>query len=145
MFKLSLMHVFLYRRVMSDNGVLPLWQLASVPKMSSTRRPVQASTSWTTDNVWFNIVLLAGGQGHGFFVLQKGNRVVNWPVLEYLWWLLMENSLKFNPLSANPTKWWNTLKKIVGSCRRIVSVGLIILWGWRLKGWKHVKVTENYL
>ena len=26
----------------------------------------------------------------------------------------------FNPLSANPTKWSNTLKQFVGFCRRIV-------------------------
>ena len=39
-----------------------------------------------------------------------------------------------NPLSANPTKWSNTLKQFVGYCRRIVSVCLTILWGWRLKG-----------
>ena len=32
-----------------------------------------------------------------------------------------------NPLSANATKWSNTLKKFVSVC-------LTILWSWRLKG-----------
>ena len=27
---------------------------------------------------------------------------------------------KVNPLSANPTKWSNTLRQIVGGCRRII-------------------------
>ena len=27
---------------------------------------------------------------------------------------------QFNPLSANPTKWSNTLKQFIGCCRRIV-------------------------
>ena len=36
--------------------------------------------------------------------------------------------LTFKPLSANPTKWSNTL----GNSRQIVSVRLTILWGWRL-------------
>ena len=40
-----------------------------------------------------------------------------------------------NPLSANPTKWSNTLKQFVGESRWIVWVCLTILWGWRLKGW----------
>ena len=37
-----------------------------------------------------------------------------------------------NPLSANPTKWPNTLKQFVGCSRRIFWVCLTILWGWRL-------------
>ena len=41
---------------------------------------------------------------------------------------------RVNPLSANLAKWSNTLKQIVGSCRRIVWVYLTILWGWRLTG-----------
>ena len=36
-----------------------------------------------------------------------------------------------NPLSANPTKWSNTLKKFVGNSRQ--TQVLNILWGWRLK------------
>ena len=40
-----------------------------------------------------------------------------------------------NSLSANPTKWSNTLKQLVGFCRRIVWVYLTIMWGWRLTGW----------
>ena len=39
-----------------------------------------------------------------------------------------------NPLSANSTKWSNTLKQFVGNSRQIVRVCLTILWGWRLKG-----------
>ena len=39
-----------------------------------------------------------------------------------------------NPLSANFTKWSNTLKQFFGFCRRTVSACLIILWDWRLKG-----------
>ena len=31
-----------------------------------------------------------------------------------------EAPVRVNPLSANPTKWSNTLKKFVGSCRQIV-------------------------
>ena len=42
--------------------------------------------------------------------------------------------LSFNPLSANPTKWSNTLKQFVGNCQWIVWVNLTILWGKRLKG-----------
>ena len=46
------------------------------------------------------------------------------------------NSYLFiNPLSANPTKWSNTLKQFVGCCRRIVWVCLTILWDWLLRGW----------
>ena len=43
-------------------------------------------------------------------------------------------SMKLNPLSANPTKWSNTLKQFVGCWRRLVLACLTILWGWRLKG-----------
>ena len=38
-----------------------------------------------------------------------------------------------NTLSANPTKWLNTLKQFVGCCRQIVWVCLNISCGWRLK------------
>ena len=37
-------------------------------------------------------------------------------------------------LSANSSKWSNTLKQFVGNSRQIVGVCLTILWGWRLKG-----------
>ena len=37
--------------------------------------------------------------------------------------------LYFSPLSANPTKWSNTLKQLVGKSQRIVWVCLTILWG----------------
>ena len=39
-----------------------------------------------------------------------------------------------NTLSANPTKWSNTLKQFVGCFRQIVWVCLTILWVWCLKG-----------
>ena len=45
----------------------------------------------------------------------------------------------FNPLSANPTKWSNTLKPFVDSCRRIVWVCLAILWGWCLNS--HIRAS----
>ena len=38
-----------------------------------------------------------------------------------------------NPLSANPTKWSNILKKFVGKTQQIVWVCLTISWGWCLK------------
>ena len=41
---------------------------------------------------------------------------------------------QFNPLSASPTKWSNTLKQFAGKSRRIVWVCLTILLGWHLKG-----------
>ena len=42
---------------------------------------------------------------------------------------------KVNLLSANPTKWSNTLKQFVGnSWRRVVWMCLTILPGWSLKG-----------
>ena len=34
------------------------------------------------------------------------------------------------PLSANPTKWSNTLKQFFGYCRRIIWLCLTVLWGW---------------
>ena len=42
--------------------------------------------------------------------------------------------LEFNPLSANPTKWSNTIKQFVSNSRRIVWVCLTILCGCCLKG-----------
>ena len=38
------------------------------------------------------------------------------------------------PLSADPTKWSNTLKQFVVKSRQIVWICLTILWGLRLKG-----------
>ena len=49
----------------------------------------------------------------------------------FLW---TDRRLCFNPLSANPTKWLNTLKQFVDFCWRNVWVCLTFLWGWRLKG-----------
>ena len=41
-------------------------------------------------------------------------------------------------LSANPTKWSNTLKQSVGISRGIDWVCLTILWGWRLKDYYQI-------
>ena len=38
-------------------------------------------------------------------------------------------------ISVSPTKGSNTLTQFVSSCRRILWVCLIILWGWRIKGY----------
>ena len=43
------------------------------------------------------------------------------------WNGIIKTKLPFNPLSANPTKWSNTLKQFVGCSQRIVWVCLIIL------------------
>ena len=43
--------------------------------------------------------------------------------------------LYFDLLSANPTKWSNTLKQFISNSLRIVWVCLTILLGWRLKGY----------
>ena len=42
--------------------------------------------------------------------------------------------LSIHSLSANPTKWSNTLKQFFGNIRGIVWLYLTILWGWHLKG-----------
>ena len=51
-------------------------------------------------------------------------------------WIRFFNSKFYsvNPLSDNPTKWWNTFKHFVGKSRPIVWEFLTILWGWCLKG-----------
>ena len=49
------------------------------------------------------------------------------------------NLIKFKPLSANPTKWSNTLKQFLGCCRRLVWARLIIFWG----GASRVKVQHR--
>ena len=41
-----------------------------------------------------------------------------------------DSVMKLNPLSANPTKWSNTLKQFV----ELFECVLTTLWGWRLKG-----------
>ena len=47
-------------------------------------------------------------------------------------------------LSANSTKWSNTLKQFVCICRRIVWVCLIILWGWLLTlSWRRPLLYRN--
>ena len=48
--------------------------------------------------------------------------------------------LKFNPLSANPTKWSNT-RNLSANYRRIVWVCLTILWYWGLKNLKVLKCS----
>ena len=45
-----------------------------------------------------------------------------------------EKEILFNSLSANHTKWSNTLKQFVANSRQIVYLCLTILWGWRSKG-----------
>ena len=56
------------------------------------------------------------------------------------WYLLnfdtaqIETVSLINPLSANLTKWPNTLKQFVGKSRRIVLVCLAIFVGLALKG-----------
>ena len=47
--------------------------------------------------------------------------------------ILLLKSSNFKSLSANSTKWSNSLKQFVGYSRRIVWVCLAIFWGWRLK------------
>ena len=42
--------------------------------------------------------------------------------------------MDLKPLSANPTKWSNTLKQFVGNSRRTVRVCLTIIRDWPLKG-----------
>ena len=42
--------------------------------------------------------------------------------------------IDIRPLSANPTKWSNTLTQFVSKNRRIVGVCLTIFGDWRLKG-----------
>ena len=46
-----------------------------------------------------------------------------------------ESKKGINPLGANPTKWSNTLKQFIGKSLQNIWVYLIILWGWRLKGY----------
>ena len=50
--------------------------------------------------------------------------------------------LHINPLSTNPTKWWNTLKQFFGNSRQVIWVRLTFLWGWHLKCWTGV-VSPN--
>ena len=46
---------------------------------------------------------------------------------------LFDNLVLFNPVSANSTKWPNTIKQFVSNSRQIVWVCLTILWGCRLQ------------
>ena len=48
--------------------------------------------------------------------------------------LNLAKKCNLNSLSANPTKWSNTLKQFAGNIRRIDWVYFIILWEWCLKG-----------
>ena len=48
---------------------------------------------------------------------------------------LCHSFLLLNPLSANPTKWSDLLKRFFGCCRQIVWVCLTILRCWRLKAY----------
>ena len=71
-----------------------------------------------------------------FFVGQCDTRCfllifwISWSLLiDLLKWLLFLSMWPLNPLSANPSKWSNTLKQFVGCCQRIVWISLTILWG----------------
>ena len=57
-----------------------------------------------------------------------------------IWLLLRYPYLMFNPLSANPTKWSNTLKQFVGKLLTNCLSVLNLLWGWSFKGWRYHKV-----
>ena len=62
---------------------------------------------------------------------------VNYKNTQFYWYVQVKlNKLwvKVNPLSADPTKWSNTLKQFVGNSQQIVWMCLTILWNWRLKG-----------
>ena len=43
-----------------------------------------------------------------------------------------------SPLSANPTKWSNTLKEFIGNLPMTCLSVFNIWWGWRLKGWSDI-------
>ena len=71
---------------------------------------------------------------------------VNYKNTQFYWYVQVKlNKLwvKVNPLSADPTKWSNTLKQFVGNSWRIVWVCLTILLGWHFKGenrrWRKTK------
>ena len=49
-----------------------------------------------------------------------------------------------NHLSANSTKWLNTLKQFVGCCWRIVWLYLTILWGWRLEDKRKNTLNQHF-
>ena len=50
--------------------------------------------------------------------------------------------MTLNPLSANPTKWSNTLKQFVGKSRRIVFSVLGHFVGMVLKGISHQELPS---
>ena len=50
--------------------------------------------------------------------------------------VLVTYTNRFNPLSANPSKWSNTLKQFVGCCRRIV-------WVWPFWGVSALRVSSS--
>ena len=47
---------------------------------------------------------------------RRGTQLQESSVLTQKWKLAFKfhNSAMFNPLNANPTKWWNTLKQLIG-------------------------------
>ena len=62
-----------------------------------------------------------------------------------LWYIrFLAGRACFNPLTANFAKWSNTLKQFVGFCRRIVWVGLTILWVWCLKGSVSMEILGKF-
>ena len=61
-------------------------------------------------------------------MLKNGERYFKNRVIFKYFWSFFNIMLEIvNPLSANPTKWSNTPKQLVGKSR------LTILWGWCLK------------
>ena len=69
----------------------------------------------------------------GLFICMPRGK--NWKRRHLSWIVLNFVQNIINPLSTNPTKWSNALKQIVGCCRQIVWVYLIILWSWRSYNW----------
>ena len=81
---------------------------------------------------WFDLLFSFSQSGHivFWFNLKKAWQQL---VLSYVCWtniilfwvaflLIISTGFFFNPWSANPTKWSDTLKQIVGYCRQIVWV-----------------------
>ena len=66
-------------------------------------------------------------------------------LFDLLWYIrFLAGRACFNPLTANFAKWSNTLKQFVGFCRRIVWVGLTILWVWCLKGSVSMEILGKF-
>ena len=77
-------------------------------------------------NVPFWSPLKAPGNQRFFDVFRRGGEKEHWK------WVQCELILTI--ISANPTKWSNTLTQVAGFCWRFVWMCLTILWDWHLKG-----------